>query len=324
MHSIVSAPQVKPVAVGIDGSPHHLVTIDLAVTEAIRRGAPLHIMHVTPGRYVGLRSRATAPQRDLEGRRLLDIAARRAEHRAPGLQVSTELVDGAASMALVERSAATQLLVIGHRDDLPGRPSWGSTAAYVAHQSVCPLLVHRGAAPDHGPVVLAASARTPATATVTCAYEEALRSGSPLLAVHVWNRPAAVDMTAPRAASRGSAADRRRAEQRLERALGHAARSYPGVAVERLVLRDLDIAYTLERVARRGDLLVVGMGRDRRSAELLYGSLGVALLRQAACPVLLVPHDWRVPFVADIDGRPAAEGPAREGRSALTDRRRRT
>jgi hypothetical protein len=94
------------------------------------------------------------------------------------------------------------------------------------------------------------------------------------------------------------------------------------VAVERLVLRDLDIAYTLERVARRGRLLVVGMGRDRESAELLYGSLGVALLRQAACSVLLVPHDWRVPFVAEIDGCPRRRGPAREGPSALTDRRR--
>ena len=59
------------------------------------------------------------------------------------------------------------------------------------------------------------------------------------------------------------------------------------------MLQDLDIAYTVERAARRGQLLVAGMGRNGRVAELLYGLFGQALTRQAPCPVLLTPFGWQ-------------------------------
>jgi hypothetical protein len=62
----------------------------------------------------------------------------------------------------------------------------------------------------------------------------------------------------------------------------------------------------LERASRRGRLLVAGMGGNGRFAELLYGSLGTSLLRQAACPVLLVPHGWRRPRVPTPAQGPAA------------------
>jgi nucleotide-binding universal stress UspA family protein len=299
--------QSFPVVVGVDGSRNHLATVDIGLAEAVRRNAPLLIVHVWPGR--AFRRRSPMPT-EADGQRLLDVAARRAEHNAPNVEIATDLVEGSASAALARRSAAAQLLVVGHRDELPARPSWGSTAAYLAHHSACPLLVHRGAAPERGPVVLAASAREGTSATVACAYEEAARSDSRLVAVHVWTHPTGRNASSPIAVSSGYAADRREAERRLAEVLAGWAWSYPDLVVERLVLHDLDVAYTLERASRRGRLLVAGMAHSGRFAELLYGSLGASLLSRAACPVLLVPHGWRRPRVpTPVQGPAVATDP---------------
>jgi nucleotide-binding universal stress UspA family protein len=294
MASVVSATQMRPVVVAVDGARNHLAVVDLGAAEAVRRGVPLSLVHVWPGRYMGLlRSRNAMPGEE-DGRRLLDVAARRAAHVAPGLRITTDLVEGSPSVVLVERSAAARLLVVGHRDEVPTRPSWGSTAAYLAHHSACPLLVHRGAAPERGPVVLAASARDGRTNTVECAFEQAALTGCRLVAVHVWTRPTGRHADSAAAAVTGYAADRQEADRQLAKALARWTFAYPQVTVERVVLHDLDVAYTLERASRRGRLLVAGMGKHRRFAELLYGSLGSALVRQAPCPVLLIPLDWRI------------------------------
>jgi nucleotide-binding universal stress UspA family protein len=325
MRSVVSSKEMRPVVVGVDGSRNHLAVVDLGAAEAVRRSTPLLLVHVWPGRYLGAsRSRNTMPSEE-DGRRLLDVAARRAAHVAPDLDIATELVDGSPPIVLVERSAAARLLVVDHRDEVPSRPSWGSTAAYLAHHSACPLLVHRGATSGRGPVVLAASARDGATTTVDCAFQEAALSGARLVAVHVWTRPSGRGADSPAAAIGGYAADRRAAERQLATALAACAESYPDVTVERVVLHDLDIAYTVERASRRGCLLVAGMGRHRRFAELLYGSLGTALVRQASCPVLLIPLGWR-DYQADHqpsdDPAIGLSGPGRRpghpGQSALT------
>jgi nucleotide-binding universal stress UspA family protein len=292
----MSAQGRRPVVIAVDGSRNSLATIDLAVAEAVRHRAPLRIVHVWPGRYAGP-LRSYGPLSGVEqGRRLLELAARRAEHLAPHLDIDAELAEGSASAVIVQRSALARLLVIGHRDEVPTRPSWGSTAAYLAHHSACPLLVHRGAAPDRGPVVLAASARQPATATVRWAFEEAALRHAHLTAIHVRSHSDA-------ATHRADAAERQQAEQRLAEALAGPAQAHPEVAVERIVLQDLDIGYTVERAARRGQLLVAGIGRTGRLAELLYGSFGQALTRQAPCPVLLV--SFGLPS-RDSDAPPAA------------------
>jgi nucleotide-binding universal stress UspA family protein len=293
MQSMLSGQERPPVVVAIDGSRNYLATVDAGVAEAVRRDIPLRVLHVWPGYYTGsFRSRNPMPV-EADGQHLLEVAARRVRHHAPELDVGTELVRGSVSKLLVQRSATARLLVIGHRDEMLTRPSWGSTAAYLAHHSACPLLVNRGPNSDRGPVVLAASARDDATATVACAYQEAALSGSKLVAVHVWAQPGRPDRSAPAGAASAVVRGRQQADRRLTDALAGWSWSFPEVSIERVVLHDLDVAYTLERASRRGRLLVAGIGRDGRFAELLYGSPGLSLARQAACPVLLVPQAWR-------------------------------
>jgi nucleotide-binding universal stress UspA family protein len=266
------------------------------------------VVHAWPGRYSGRWAGGPIPTEE-DGRHLVEIAVRRARHRSPGLEIRTDLVAGGAAGVLARHSAGARLLVVGHRDDALTRHGWGSTAAYLAHHCDCPLLVHRGGAPQRGPVVVAVSGRETATATLACAYEEASLSASRLVAVHVWTQPSVRKATTPAAVTAGYAADRAAADRELAEVLAGWASIYPDVTVERLVLHDLDVAYTLERASRRGRLLVAGMGRNGRFAELLYGSLGLALMRAAACPVLLVPPQWRHPVgVRAALGPPATAG----------------
>jgi len=302
--------------VALDGSRTGLATLDFAAAQAVRHRAPLAIVHVWPGHYSGpFRSRGPIANRD-DGRRLLGIAASRAALATPDLRIETEMLDGAAGNVLVGRSERASLIVVGHRDEIVTRPSWGSTTAYLAHHSTCPLLVHRGSAPRQGPVVVAVSARRDQTATIGYAYAEAARLGSRLVAVHVWNRESAQE-TSP--APGGDVAQRQAAERRLAQELAEWSEMFPNVVVERLVVHDLDIAYTIERASRRGQLLVAGMGRNGRFAEMLYGSVSLAMARRAPCPVLLVPPG--LPVTTGGTG-PGWSGPAslpRSGRDSEAD-----
>jgi len=293
MRSDLPARRDLPVIVGVDGSRSHLATVDLAVRAAVRHRVSLLIVHVWPGRYSGpLHLRGPMPTQ-ADGRHLLEIAEQHVRHISPGLQVGTELVNGSASAVLTRLSAEARLLVIGHRDDAANRSSWGSTAAYLAHHSACPLLVHRGADPENGPVVLAASARGDNTATVACAFEEASLAKARLVAVHILVPPAHQATSPPTKSDR--VAGRAEADRLLAENLAGRAGLYPDVVVERLLVNDLDMAYTVQRASRRGRLLVAGTGRMGRSAELLYETAGTALTSRATCPVLLVPPAWRHP-----------------------------
>jgi len=296
--------------VGVDGSRTSPATVDLAAQEAVRRRAPLLIVHVWPGRYTGVfRGRGVVPS-PADGRRLLEVSARRAQLAGPDLAVGTELLDGGAAYELAGCSQRASLLVVAHRDEVLTRASWGSTTAYLAHHSACPLLVQRGAVPHDGPIVVAASARPSGAATLGYAVAEAALQRTRLVAVHMWTRPGAAEGAVPAVVAGGYAAPRREAEQALAEAVAVWSARLPDVPVDRLVVHDLDMAYTIERASRRGRLLVAGIGRHGRFAELLYGSFGPSpgAMRKATCPVVLVPSGWSMRDLAPaVDGPVAAE-----------------
>jgi nucleotide-binding universal stress UspA family protein len=309
MSSVVSVLQSGPVVVGVDGSRSTPAVLDFAVREAERHRAALLVLHVWPGRYTGVfRGRGVVPS-PVDGRRLLGIAVQRARLAVPGLPVSSELVDGGAAAVLAEYSARARLLVVGCRDDVPARSGWGSTAAYLAHHSRCPLVVHRGVVAGDGPVVVAASARMSGAATVGYAFGEAALRGARLVVIHMWTRPGAAEGVAPVVVPGGYAGERAAAERALAGALAPWVVQFPQVGVERLVVPDLDFAYTVARASRRGRLLVAGIGRRGRFAELLYGSplAGSVGMRQGACPAVFVPAGWLVtdPVVAGSGPAPA-------------------
>ncbi len=311
MGSETAISKARPIVVGVDGSRTTPAIVDLAAAEAVRHLAPLMIVHVWPGRYTGMfRSRDAVPSL-VDGRRLLEVMTRRALLTEPDLSIGNELLEGGAANELARWSERARLLVVGHRDNLLTRPSWGSTAAYLAHHSACPLLVHRGAVAHDGPVVAAASARPSGAATLGYAFAEAALLGARLVAVHMWTRPGAAEGSAPVIAAGGYATERAAAARELAEALGGWSARFPDVHVDQLVVPDLDMAYTIERASRRGRLLVAGIGRHGRFGELLYGSVRPSSvgLRLATCPVVLVPVGRSIAGRAAARGGPVAVEP---------------
>jgi nucleotide-binding universal stress UspA family protein len=149
------------------------------------------------------------------------------------------------------------------------------------------------------PVVVGIDGSRNQPAIVDLGVLEAVRRNAPLLLVHIW----------PGRYLRGV---RSRMRPIGKRPIGSWRRRWPaGSRHTRTWLSSAlccmtSTSHTVERASRRGRLLVAGMGRHNRFAELLYGSLGVALVRQAPCPVLLIPPGWR----------PAATGGFRQGAAA--------
>jgi nucleotide-binding universal stress UspA family protein len=283
----------RPVVVGVDGSRAAPAIVDLAAVEAARRGAPLVIAHVWPGRYTGsFRGRGTIPARS-DAQRLLELSAARVRRDHPRLRVRKHLLDGGAAIQLAEASEHGRLLVVGHRDDVTVRSGWGPTTAYLAHHSACPLFVHRGGHPDSGPVVVATSARPDARATLGYAFSRASLLSARLVAVHMWTRPGAAEGIPPVVAAGAYAAESAVAEKDLDAALTEWRTRFPDVPVERLVVNELDMPYTIEGAMRRGRALVAGIGRSGGFAELLYESWRSAARQRAGCPVLLIPAGWR-------------------------------
>jgi nucleotide-binding universal stress UspA family protein len=294
MHSVVSVEERLPVVVGVDDVPDGLQIVDVAAAEAARRGVPLGIVHAWPGRHGGLpRQRALRPDR-ADGRHLLELAVQRARRVSPGLTVKTELVDDSAAETLIHHSGEAGLLVIRHRDEATLGHGWGSTAGYVAHHSLCPLLVYRGSFRDQGPVVVAASGRS--TATVAAAFDAASHAGCPLVAVHVWTPE---QEPGPRS--------RRQVEDRVTAALAAGAGAGPDVTVNRLVISDAEVGYRVERASHRGRLLVAGRGRKGWLVEMLYELGRSSPSERRLCPVLLLPPGW--PAAEAV--RPVGAGAAR-------------
>ncbi|WP_127507994.1 universal stress protein [Actinoplanes solisilvae] len=283
----------RPVVVGVDGSRAVQAIVDLAAAEAVQRRSPLVITHVWPGRYTGsFRGRGTIPARS-DARRLLELSVARVRREHPRLRVRKQLLDGGAAIQLAEASAFSRLLVVGHRDDVTVRSGWGPTTAYLAHHSSCPLLVYRAGDPVSGPVVVSTSARPEAGATLGYAFSRASVFSTRLVAVHMWTRPGAAEGIPPVVAAGAYAAECAVAEKTLDAALAEWRTRFPDVPVERLLVNELDMPYTIEGAMRRGRLLVAGVGRSGSFAELLYESWRPAARQRAGCPVLLVPPGWR-------------------------------
>lgn len=200
------------VVVGVDGSECSLAAVRSAAAEAVRRGRPLRIVHafIWPLLRVPVEPSAFGPPEGglrNQAERILAEAAEHARLAAPGLAVSTSLVDGAAAPVLLAESRHAALLVVGDRG-LGGFASLviGSVAVQAAAHAACPVLVVRGEehggeraaerdgdgggrAVSGGPVVVGVDGSETSALAVGFAVEEAALRGAELVAVHAWSGP---------------------------------------------------------------------------------------------------------------------------------------
>ncbi|MFI5719522.1 universal stress protein [Nocardia sp. NPDC051750] len=133
--------RTKPVAVGVDGSPHSLVALETAFAEASRRRVGLVAVHAwsdTSGIEIPADRRPT--DEALLGGWMAGPA-----RRYPQVEVERVVRTDAPARTLTVESAWSQLLVVGRRGrgGVPGTVL-GATTVTLLYAAECPLMVVHG------------------------------------------------------------------------------------------------------------------------------------------------------------------------------------
>jgi nucleotide-binding universal stress UspA family protein len=136
------------VVVGVDPEEGADAALTWAVREALGRESHVLLVGVGQPEVDVPLAQSRRPQ---QRRRLEELASRlREEH--PALSVTTELLEGGAGPALVERSRGAELLVVGtHGRAAVSRALLGSVSTYCTTHAHCPTtVVPRGWTPRTG------------------------------------------------------------------------------------------------------------------------------------------------------------------------------
>lgn len=269
------------VVVGVDGSDASWDALEWAAEEAQLTDATLAILHC---QHLPLAtSLPGAPMESILSdtsefdQAIVDEAMRRVAQKFPGAAVHGESVLVPSAVALLEASREARLVVVGsHSHGRLAGLMLGSTALQVALHAACPAAVVRPRMPDdrqpfRGHVVVGVDGSEGARAALAVAFDEAAQRGAPLAAVYAEpvDAVAGLDLVATE--------------------VEPWQQKYPGVAVTQAVTHT-DAAHSLLRCTSGAELLVVGSRGHGGFAGLLLGSVGLAMVQRARCPVL-VAHD---------------------------------
>jgi nucleotide-binding universal stress UspA family protein len=259
---------LKPVVVGVDGSPQSLRAAEWAAGEARRHGAPLRIVSVPalPPRMRPDQSAALTVAdvvRD-ETAASLDEAVARSTAVAPELNIDAGLLSGAPAQVITDCGAGALMLVVG-ASSTSGLASLllGSVSRYVAQHATCPVVVV-GQEPStvHGTVAVGVGDRYDATPTLAFAFEEAALRQAALLVVHS------------------------SAREEVSGWLTDWQQKYPGVTVSQETVQGHP-ARVLASHSESADLVVIGRHGSPHPADV--GGIQHALLNHACGPVAVVP-----------------------------------
>ncbi|MGW2491491.1 universal stress protein [Streptomyces sp. NPDC001606] len=276
-----------PLVVGVDGSDSSLRALDWAADEALRHGLPLRLVHASLWeRYEGALPSVDPgrPAEQVMAEHVVASAAERAERRAPGVKVTTDIVPQDAATALVHESDLAALLVTGSR----GRGQLaamllGSVGLTVAGQARCPVVVVRGdragVCGTHGRILLGLGDADTDADAVRFAFREAEARDCALDVVHAWRSPA-----------HGTRADDgQTAAARLDALLADAVAAHPRVRTHRRP-REGPAGRILVELSAAADLVIVGTQHRTARLGLQLGPVGHTLLHHAQCPVATVPR----------------------------------
>ncbi|WP_336113632.1 universal stress protein [Streptomyces sp. PTD9-10] len=285
-----------PVVVGVDGSEPSLRAVDWAADEAALRGAPLRLVYASLWeRYEGalLAQELGKPLEEVMAQDVVGTARHRAQHRQPGVKVTTDVLPEEPEYGLVRESRSALAVVLGCR----GRSGiaealLGSVSLTVAGHAHCPVIVLRGSHDNQarsgtrGRIVLGVGEKPTGSAAVRFATEEAVLRGVPLEAVRAWRRPAHATTGHPQLVGEPAHLFQQLAVEALEEALRDAPAD---LEVHRRTVES-HARDALLAASHEADLLVVGARRRPGHFGLQLGRVAHGVLHHAACPVAVVPE----------------------------------
>jgi nucleotide-binding universal stress UspA family protein len=289
----------RVVVVGVDGSDAAQGAFAHGAWEAHRRGCVLRLVyasHVPPPYVTGV------DLTDIDHKAGADLLAEyetRAHVAFPELRTDSAVVSGAPGAALVAASANAQLVVVGSRG-LGGFAGLllGSVGTQLAAHSAAPVIVVRppddrgnlGVGPAHAPVVVGVDGVPGCAAALGFAFDEASARGVPLIASYAWWMLPPANL-GPTSATRYDLAEaEEEARRMLAEAVGGWAQQYPDVVVTLRPEHALNPVVGLLELSCTAGLLVVSRHSGNVLSRLLFGSIGDIAVREAQCPVAVVPE----------------------------------
>ncbi len=275
------------IVVGYDGSPGSEDAVAWAAREAQARESTLTVCLAEAPGYPAPLPEDTVPRvgEQHDGERLLAAGVQLAGKLTGELEVLPLLVAGSPAAALCTCSDRAVMIVVGSRGQggLPGLPI-GSVSLQVAAHARGQVVVVRGRwQPVNGrsprPVVVGTEGSPASEEAVKMAFEEAELRETYLLAVCAL------------ADSPGVLGNARRITDEFEHLMSRHEQQHPAVTVRRHVSQGSARKALLEAAASAQMLVVGARGRGGLPGMAL-GSVGLAVLAYAACPVGIAhPHD---------------------------------
>jgi len=281
-------PQIMPVVVGIEDKQP--TALRLALSEAHRKGTGLRVVH-SAGISTQAQVHATAGYAGAgffeelreAGQKVLDDARHFIGQEITPVAVTYVLTTDAPIEALEAEAREASVLVVG-ADELswPDRLLGGAIASHVALHGACPVVVVPERAyptPLTGGVVIALDGDTSARGPLEFAFEQAHARDDVLHVLHA----------TPPATTR---ADAEAIRANVAEILAGWSERYPDVRV--LLSFPVDeVSEACARATQRSELVVVGRPHRHALPMALARPLASELLKQARCPVAVVPADYR-------------------------------
>jgi len=272
---------VNGILAGYDGSPGSQRALEWAIWEARARGAVLTVCHAWEPGYGAPPGDAAADLTWQYSERVLAGGVQHAEGSMGSGEVRPLLAAGPAARALCELSGSADMVVVGSR----GRGGLaglllGSVSSQVAAHAHGPVIVVRGRwrqvpGRQPPPIVVGADGSGASQRAVAFAFSEAALRDVPLRAVCALADTASI------------LGGGRQVEADFEQALAKCEAEYPEVVVLRQVVHGAPRSALLE-AASRAQLLVVGARGRGGLRGMMLGSVSMAVLHHASCPVSVV------------------------------------
>jgi nucleotide-binding universal stress UspA family protein len=285
-------PLAQSVMVGVTGRGENTDALRFAVSEARTLGASIALVHaIHPLLAPPLPPGVVLDEDDRSfdvGRSILEQVREELQALAgTSLTTTTTARHGEPGPVLAELSKKASRVILQHRDlSRLHRVVTGSTVAATATHASCPVVSvpHAvGDRPRHGLVTVGIRGDGEPRQVLAAAFAEASAHRCSLRVVHA-------DRLAPGYDDLLTLGDdwAAQAEEAVQNATAELREEHPGVAVDIAVRHDWP-ADALVAAATDSDLLVVGRHAGQLRLPARLGSLARAVIREAGCPVMVVP-----------------------------------
>ncbi|WP_030419212.1 MULTISPECIES: universal stress protein [unclassified Streptomyces] len=287
----------RPITAGVDGTDESLAALAWAAREAVRRDAPLRVVHAW---HFQTRQGVDAGDRAAQERWVREsvaAAVRTVAERHPNLRTDIGVREGDAPAVLLEEAAAAGTLVLGSRGHgaLVGF-LLGSVGRQVIAGSERPVVLVRAGdradAEAGGREVVVGQQGEPQDSAdaLGFAFEAAAARGATVRAVRAWTLPPVFAYSPGSMRLLDEAGGLEPYERTaLSEALEPWRKRFPEVPVVEHVEMG-SAGQVLLSVADGAQLVVVGRRARRTAVGARIGSVAHGVLHHAPCPVAVVPH----------------------------------